>query len=298
LHTDRFVRIALATCAALPEGWEDERALAAELKRLEVGVELAAWDDPGVNWGRYDRVILRTTWNYARRREDFLAWADSIGERLSNPPPLIRWNSNKRYLADLSADGVPTVETGFVAPGDPLPELRGEVVVKPAVSAGGRDTGRFSPPVHGDAMELIRRIVAEGRTAMVQPYLADVDVEGETAIVFLGGRSSHVLRKRAVLRPDEVAPVRDDGEIGAAKVMYDDDLVGPGDANARESKLAEAVIAQLTDRFGEPPLYARVDMLSAAGGEPVVLELEGVEPNLYLANASGALERFAALIAA
>jgi hypothetical protein len=292
------VRVALATCAALPEGWEDERALAAELKRLGVGVEVVAWDDPAVDWGRYDRVVLRTTWNYARRRDDFLSWADSIGGRLFNPPALVRWNSNKQYLADLAADGVPTVQTGFVAPGEPLPELRGEVVVKPAISAGGRDTGRFSPPRHADAAALIRRIVGEGRTAMVQPYLADVDVAGETAIVFLGGRESHVLRKRAVLRPDEVAPVRDDDEIGAAEVMYRDDLVGPGDANAHESELAAGLVSCLADRFGGPPLYARVDMLRAADGEPVVLELEAVEPNLYLATAPGALERFAALIAA
>lgn len=291
------MRVALATFVALPEGWHDERALVGALDRRGVDVGFAAWDDPAVDWSRYDRVVLRNTWNYARRRDDFLVWAEAIGERLRNPPELIRWNSDKRYVADLAAAGLSTVETAFISPGDPMPRLAGEVVVKPSVSAGGRDTGRFSPASHGQAVELIGRIVAEGRTAMVQPYLADVDAAGETAVVFIAGRESHVLRKRAVLRPDEEAPVRDD-EIGAAEVMYSDDLVGPGDADENERELAREVISHVAHRFGGAPLYARVDMLAGAGGAPVLLELEAVEPYLYLASAPGALERFAAAIAA
>jgi hypothetical protein len=130
---------------------------------------------------------------------------------------------------------------------------------------------------------------------MVQPYLAAVDDRGETALVFVAGELSHVLRKRAVLAPDEVAPARDD-EIGAAQVMYDADLVRAGDATSAERQLAGAIVAAVTERFGAEPLYARVDLLAGPDGAPTLLELELVEPALYLAEAPGAAERLAAAI--
>src|SRR5690606_16697815 len=101
--------------------------------------------------------------------------------------------------------GIPVVPTTFVAPGEPLPEVRGEVVVKPSVSAGARDTGRFSEHTHHLARELVARIQAGGRTAMVQPYLPAVDTRGETAVVCIDGEPLHTLHKHAVLRADEVA---------------------------------------------------------------------------------------------
>jgi hypothetical protein len=125
-----------------------------------------------------------------------------------NDPALLVWNCDKHYLADLASAGIPTVPTSFVSPGEPLRPLVGEVVVKPTVSAGARDTGRFGPNAYPGARALIARVHASGRTAMVQPYLASVERVGETAVVIVDGRVSHVLRKRAVLRPDEVAPVR------------------------------------------------------------------------------------------
>jgi len=130
---------------------------------------------------------------------------------------------------------------------------------------------------------------------MVQPFLPAVDERGETAVVFVDGEVSHVLRKRAVLRPDEVAPVREDG-VGAAEVMYDEDLVRTGEATEAEIALAERIIARVAERFGETPLYGRVDMLADAHGDPILLELEVVEPCLYLAEAPGAAERLAGAI--
>jgi O-ureido-D-serine cyclo-ligase len=130
---------------------------------------------------------------------------------------------------------------------------------------------------------------------MVQPYLPAVEDRGETALVYVAGELSHVLRKRAVLAPDEVAPARDD-EIGAAEVMYDEDLVRAGHATAAECELAAAIVAVVAERFGGPPLYARVDLLFGAGDAPTLLELELVEPALYLAEAPGAAERLAAAI--
>jgi alkylhydroperoxidase/carboxymuconolactone decarboxylase family protein YurZ len=187
------VKIAFATCAALPDGWNDDHPVAAL-----VGAEYRVWDDEAVDWAAYDRVVLGSVWDYSGRVDEFLAWCAAVGaERLRNPPALVAFNADKRYLGELS---VPSVPTTFVAPGDEVPALEGRVVVKPNVSAGALDTGRFSPPTHGAAVELIKRICASGRVALVQPYRATIEERGETAVVFVGGQLSHVLSKRPVLR--------------------------------------------------------------------------------------------------
>ncbi len=284
------MRIAFATFTEMPEGRPDDAQVGAL-----VGAEYRVWNDLSVDWSAYDRVVIRSAWDYSHRVEEFLDWARRVGpERLRNVPELVAWNSDKLYLADI---GVPIVPTAFVGPGDPLPLLDGEVVVKPNVSAGARNTGRFPVGRHAEAVDLIDRIRGLGRTALVQPYLESVDVRGETAIVFLGGERSHVLRKRPVLRAAGIAPLSE-GRAGVAAVMLEDDLVVAGEATAVELRLADAVIAMITARFGVP-LYARVDMVHGADGSPVVMELEMIEPCLYLETAPGSVERFAeAIIAA
>lgn len=239
------------------------------------------WDEPAVDWSAHDAVVIRSTWNYTRRRDAFLAWCDAIGSRLHNSPALVRWNSDKHYLRDLAEAGIPVVETAYVEPGDPVPALGGEIVVKPAISAGGRDSGRFGPDTHDLARGLVEAIHSGGRTAMLQPFQPTVDSLGETAVLCIDGAPVHALRKRAVLRPDEVAPVRDDA-VGAAEVMYDPTLVTAGEAGDDEVALARAVVAEVADRFDYLPLYARVDMIRDAAGRPTVLELEAVEPAFYL----------------
>lgn len=289
------MRVALATCAALPDGWPDDHLLAAALRRHGVEVRFAVWDDPAVGWGSFDLVLIRSTWDYTERREEFVVWAEAVGGRLRNPPPVVRWNSDKRYLAELESDGVPVVPTRIVEPGDRPPELRGEVVVKPTVSAGARATGRFGEAAHDEGLALLARLGEAGRPAMVQPYLAGVDAVGETALVCFGGRVSHVLRKRAVLRPDEVAPIRTEG-IAAAEAMFDDDLVRPGHSSDQQQEVASRVLEWMARRFGGPPLYARVDVVPAPDGDPVLLELEAVEPNFYLTTSEGAAERLASAV--
>jgi hypothetical protein len=286
------MRVAFATCTALPEGWEDDHRAADELRRLGVEVRFETWDDPGVDWRAFDRVVLRSTWDYTRDRDGFVAWARSLDGHLDNPPDVVAWNSDKSYLADLQADGVPTVPTVFVAPSDPAPRLSGEVVVKPAVSAGARDTGRFSTATHDEAEALLERLRAQGRVAMVQPYLGSVDERGETAIVFIDGVESHVLRKSVVLDPDEEAPLAEH-ELRAAAAMFREELVGTGEASEAERGLAAATLQRLCERFGGAPLYARVDMLADPEGAPLLLELEAVEPSLYFELAPGSAQRFA-----
>jgi glutathione synthase/RimK-type ligase-like ATP-grasp enzyme len=288
------MHVALARAAAVPDEFDDDARLAGALRARGVDAALAVWNDPAVDWSTFDRVIVRSTWDYTHQLEAFLAWADGIGPSLRNPPELIRWNSDKRYVADLARADVPIVDTLFVEPGDPEPALEGEIVVKPTVSAGARDTGRFGPRAHSAAHGLIARLGAAGRTAMVQRYLPGVDATGETAIVLFGGAPSHVLRKRAVLRPDEEAPLRDD-DLGAAEAMYDSGLVTAADASASEHEVARSVVAYLRERFGTTPLYVRVDLVPVPDGA-VVLEVEAVEPNFYLHTAPAAADRLAALV--
>ena len=281
------MKVAFATCAALPDGWSDDHPVAAL-----VGAEYRVWDDEAVDWAAYDRVVLRSVWDYTDRVDEFLAWCAAVGQdRLRNAPSLVAFNADKRYLAEFSAPSVPTV---FVAPGDEIPALEGRVVVKPNVSAGGLNTGRFSTPRHGAAVELIKRICASGRVALVQPYLPTIEERGETAVVFIGGRLSHILNKRPVLRSSGIAPVVQD-PLPVAAVMLEDELVTAGTADEPQLALARAVHDELCTRFGVP-LYARVDVIHGHDGAPALLELEAIEPCLYLATAPGSAERLARAI--
>jgi hypothetical protein len=282
------VRVAFATCSAMPDGYVDDQPVA-----LELGADYRCWDDESVAWDSYDRVVIRSTWDYTDRLEQFVAWVARVGpERLRNRPELVRFNVDKRYLTLLSAATVPTT---FVAPGEPAPVLSGEIVVKPTVSAGARDTGRFAPAAHALALELIERIHASDRSALVQPYLRSVDAEGEHAHVFLGGRYSHTLRKHAVLRADEIAPTTGD-ELNVATAMLREDLVVAAEPDPLQLRFAEGVVEEISALFGTP-VYLRVDLVMDAG-RPLLLELEAVEPTLYLELVPGSAQRFAAAILA
>jgi hypothetical protein len=281
--------IAFATCSAHPGGIDDDQ-LAAEL----VGAEFRVWDDESVDWEAYDLVVVRSVWDYTTKLDTFLAWADAVGrERLRNTPELIRFNSDKRYLTQLDA---PTVPTTLLEPGDPLPGYNTEIVIKPTISAGARDTGRFVPAAAQDAAALVARIHGTGRAALMQPYLPGVDIDGERAVVFFGGEISHVLHKRPVLRDPGVAPLAT-GAHSPAAIMLEPDLVVPGAASAEQLQLAHRVHAEIAARFGEP-LFARVDMVPGPDGAPVVIEIEAIEPMLYLNLIPRAPERFAAAVRA
>jgi hypothetical protein len=284
------MRVAFATCSEFPQGSPDDAQAAAAL-----GADAAVWDDPTVDWDAYDRVILRSTWDYTFDIAAFVGWCRTVGhERLRNDADVVAFNADKRYLSELSCPSVPTL---FLAPGEPLPPWDGELVVKPNVSAGARNTGRFAAASAAqDARALVAQIHASGRTALVQPYLRSVDSHGETALVFIAGELSHELHKRPVLAPDEVAPVID-GPLAVAAAMLDQNLVVARAAADDERAFARAIIDEVSRRFGVP-LYARVDMLREDSGRPVLLELELIEPRLYFELAPGAAGRFAAAVLA
>ncbi|MFE9183409.1 RimK family alpha-L-glutamate ligase [Micromonospora haikouensis] len=283
-------RVAIVTCADLPDLEPDDRLLLAPLAGRGIAATVAAWDDPAVDWAAYDLVVLRSPWDYALRRDEFVAWADTV-PRLVNPADVVRWNTDKRYLDELSAARVPTVPTGWVAPGQPWtpPASGGEHVIKPAVSAGSQDTGRYdlADPEHRElALAHLRRLSDAGRVAMVQPYLAAVDTAGETALLFLAGPDglafSHAIRKGPMLTGPDLGP---DG-------LYKAEEITPRTATPAQRAVAERVLAAVpggTRRL----LYARVDLIPGPDGAPVLVELELTEPSLFLGYADGAPERLA-----
>lgn len=246
--------------------------MTAALGALGVEAEAAVWDGD-VDWARFDLVVLRSTWDYAERRAAFLDWARSL-PRVLNPLPALEWNTDKeRYLTDLGAAGVAIVPTEFVAPGEELELPPAPFVVKPAISAGGRSSAHFAPGELEAARSLVARIHADGRTAMVQPYLGDVE---ETDLVYIDGAYSHALRRRVPLPA-----------AGDCDVFYLDEQLRPGEVSRREREVAEQALAAAPDEL----LYGRVDLVDGA-----VLELEIAEPSLYLAFGDGAAARLAAAI--
>lgn len=268
-------RIALATYDPGPRPSKD-RDLPGLVEALRAaGAEAVAvpWDDPATDWGACDLVVIRSTWDYSWRAAEFVAWAERTDKvtRLANPVQVVRWNTDKRYLGDLAAAGVPVVPTRCLAAGDPvdLPADH-EYVIKPTSGAGARFAARYTPDERETAVRQLERMHAEGLTAMIQPYLTNVDVSGERALQFFGGRFLHASRKGAVL---------------ARGTAYDDDKVShpdlePWTVTGAELAVAERALAAVPD--APELLYARVDLVDGEDGEPRVMELELVEPNLFL----------------
>ena len=221
------------------------------------------WDDPTVDWSTYDLVVIRSTWDYTDKIEEFLDWTRLV-PRLLNDPDVVDWNHDKRYLAALHVAGVPTVPTRW----GPC-EVPDGWVVKPRIGAGARG-------IH----------VVEGTTTIdahhfAQPYLDDIDDRGETAIVYLGDDFSHAARKGARLGLDKPA-----------------EQVWPSTATTAEHELAEQVLDTIPFERSEL-LYARVDLVPGPDGDPVLLELELIEPSLFLEHApTGADELVSAIYAA
>lgn len=278
-RTAARARVALATYRP-EEGVEsadrDLPVLKAALEDIGARAEVVYWDDPAVDWAAFDLVVIRSTWDYTWRVPEFVAWAERCGEltRLANPAAVVRWNTDKRYVGELAEAGVPTVPTRYLAPGEPAVFPDGhEFVVKPTSGAGARLAARYRPEERETAVRQLERMHARGLTAMVQPYLASVDTAGERALQFYGGRFLHASRKGAVLAP------------GTA---YDADKVAhprlePWEPTPAELAVAERALAAVPAGLGGTELlYARVDLVDGDDGSPCVMELELVEPNLFL----------------
>ncbi|WP_327346103.1 hypothetical protein [Streptomyces europaeiscabiei] len=268
-------RIAVATYDPGPETSRD-RDLPVLVRALgEAGADAAAvhWDDPAADWAGYDLVVIRSTWDYSWRAAEFVAWAEKAdaATRLANPADVVRWNTDKRYLGDLAGAGVPVVPTAYLAPGETVElPVAHEYVVKPTSGAGARFAARYTPDRRETAVRHVERMHAEGLTAMVQPFVTSIDTDGERALQFFGGRLLHASRKGAVLAPGTA--------YDADKIAHPD--LEPWTPTEAELAVAERALAAVP---GKPELlYARVDLVTGEDGQPCVMELELVEPNLFL----------------
>jgi glutathione synthase/RimK-type ligase-like ATP-grasp enzyme len=201
---------------------------------------------------------------------------------------VLAWNTDKRYLGELAAAGLPIVPTAFVTPGRRAALPEEAFVVKPAVSAGSRDTARFAGGEDARARALVADIGATGRVAMIQPYVRSVDAHGETALLFLAGRYSHAIRKGALLVEGR-EPTQD---------LFAAEQIAPCTPRGAELDVATRVVAHAARRFGVLP-YARVDLVAGEDGAPLLLELELTEPSLFFAHGpADAPDRLAAVVAA
>lgn len=270
----RAMRIALATCRDLPEWEKDDAPLHAAFVKLGADIACVAWDDPKASWREFDACLLRTTWDYAPRLPEFLAWIDRVSQetRLFNPAPTVRWNTSKTYLADLESRGAPVIPTVWLAAGESIDVARVLAergwtggFLKPQVGATSRETLRFSSdPGRLEAAQAHADRVLGSESLMLQPYLPSVETEGELSVMFVDGRVTHAVRK--VPRAGDYR-VQDD--FGAS-----DHPVAP---SPEEVQLATRVMGLA----GPDLLYGRVDFLRDGSGTLRVNEVELVEPSFF-----------------
>ena len=287
--------IAIVTCADLPRGDEDGELLSDALRRRGMTGTWAAWDDPAVAWSAFDLVLVRSPWDYTLDHERFLRWAHGV-DGLENPAAVLTWNSDKAYLRDLAEDGVAIVPTMWAAPFDGVELPPGEFVVKPSVGAGSKGAGRFNGSDldgRNAARAHIRALHAARRTVMVQPYLAEVDTDGETGLIYFGGRFSHAVRKDAMLAAATANPLVTEH----ARPLFVPERISPAEPTVAELALGDQVVDLLRKRWGRDLVYARVDLLPTADG-PVLIELEVTEPSLFLGHAAGSADLLAAAVEA
>jgi glutathione synthase/RimK-type ligase-like ATP-grasp enzyme len=265
----------------MPSLSPDDVHLLAALRAADVHARLLAWDAPAGAWEQADSVLLRTPWDYTERLPEFLGWLDRMeagGKTVWNPAPLVRWNSDKRYMIELEARGVPVVPTRLLMPGTPTlanvmdEEKWPEVVVKPAVGAGGRNTFRVRPDEAREPRPGVAALLASAPT-IVQPYMEEVTSQGEWSLVFFDGEFSHALVKRPA-----------EGEFRIQQLYGG--TVEPAQPTRDQIRQAKRVL----DAVDEPLLYARVDGVMR-DGNLVLMELEIIEPELFFRTSKGSAER-------
>jgi hypothetical protein len=288
-RNDARAFVLFATYGAQPGLTEDDQHFARALERRGVQVCAAAWDDPAAAWSSAAAVVIRSTWDYHLRRADFLTWVArvSAATTLYNDARAVRWNSHKSYLAEIARRGVPVIDTVFASVGSNL-DLTAvarehgwrDVVVKPAVSASAHETRRFDVPDRAEGQAHLDRLLAT-RDVMVQPHLAALAEQGELSLLFARGRFTHAVRRRSALVDGHVMPKS-----------------APADAPAAAIECAARVLEAAGALTGVSPnemLYSRVD-LAATGSDCVLLELELIEPSLFLVHAPNEAEAFAAAL--
>ena len=266
---------------------EDETAVVAALSLAGCAVEIVNWDDKTVNWSKFDRVVLRSAWDYPERLTEFLAWFDGVAviTEVVNSPAIVRWNLDKNYLHELADARIPITPTVFVKPGDVCEYPTGEFVIKPAIGAGSRDAASYDANQHEIATRHVARLHASGQTILVQPLLNSIAKDGEWPMVFFGGKFSHSANKRVSLP-----------HAGTVDDLFAAETNSPHTPTINQLKVAQAAIEFVSAKFGITT-YARVDLVLDNQDNFCVLELELIEPSLFVHCADAkAVDRFVEVV--
>lgn len=282
--------IAIATCKSHP-GFcaNDDAPLLEAFREHNVNAELISWDDATTDWSQFDAVIIRTTWDYMDRLDEFLAWVDRVDSvsRIMNPPSVVRRNLDKAYLRDLETAGVPIVPTRWIDPSESekLEQiLRSadwpELIIKPTVGAGASGLGRFTLDQLDEAITHTKEQLTRGVT-MAQPMLDSITTTGELSIVLLDGEFAHAIRK---------VPAEGDFRV---------QIEFGGNYTRVEPTPQEIDIAVRAHNLAAgdhaPLLYSRADIVEPTPGNPALIEFEAVEPELFFPIAPESAQRFAEL---
>lgn len=264
---------------------KDFALVAAAGQTAGVCFEVAYWDDPTLADQGYDVLLIRSCWDYVDRPEAFLVTMQSLAARgckVLNPPSVLRWNAQKTYLRDLAASGVPSIDTLWLDRVDPHAVARGfetfdaaEIVLKPQIGSGSRDTIRLKRNAWSEG-DLIAGPRAE---AMLQPYLASLETEGELSLFYCFGTYTHAILKRP-------AP-------GDWRANLMDAVITPYEPTTAQKNIASLALAAAPSGLA----YARADLV-LAGGSWRIIELELIEPRLYFADAPRAAALFVRAFAA
>src|SRR4051794_22432596 len=284
-------RVAIVACRAAPGAADlypdaDRPFLASALDDAGVDAIALPWDDAGVDWSQFAVAVIRSTWNSVDRPAEYLSWARRVAgaTALVNPLPAIEWGFDKTYLPGLAARGVPVVPTEWVVDASDWTPPTSVFVIKPSISGGGRETAHYRPDQAPAAEAHVRRVLAAGKTVMVQPHLASVDEAGETKLIFLDGTFSHAVRVGQQLAAGAGVPERPWERLGHAE---------RADPTSGQLAAAEAVLAAVDAEVASPCVYVRVDLVAGAGGEPLLNEVEVVDPSLFLRFSPPAARRLA-----
>lgn len=300
--------VTLATSAQFPNLDTDDQGLPDALRERGIEPRIAIWDDPSVDWEEAGIVVVRSVRDYAKDRDKFVSWARSV-PRILNSAETMAWNTDKHYLQDLERLGLPTIPTIWLEPEQNLskrlvnsrfPAL-GDFVVKPAVSSGGRGTGRYkgvNAESRGEAIAHAMYELGRGRSVMVQRYLKEIDVEGETSLIYFNGLASHQVVKAPMLHP-RFSSVKEQQVVeesvrstGASIEMW-----------TWGEKIRGALQAYIKEKVGhnELLLFNRVDIVRGDKDSPedfYVMEVSLIDGSLYLQADEKNLGRFADAIAA
>ena len=274
----------MVSCVNLPEADVDELPLKNALIAAGIDAQVVGWDDPTADWSRTRLAVLRACWNYPQHVTAFRSWLETAAAQtqLLNPIEVVQWNMHKGYLLELAARDIPVTPTALFAKGASS-DLRAtvaergwtDVVVKPAISASSWQTKRVTADAYDEGQAHLDALTRE-RDALVQAFLPSVESYGERSLVVIDGEVCHAMRK---------APrFMDDHETVSHKSVPITDA---------EEALAHRALAAVP----KPVMYARVDIAPGPDGEPMLMELELIEPSLWFDKGPLALERMVAAIA-